>query len=490
MLNKPDNNIPLKLLMILVSVVALGFTYYLLANLNLSEGLDDKKATITSASQNHGDRRDLKSEKFKQSELELGADNGLSNQTTSLTLPQMVVRLINAGKFKEAEAMAYTEPDSAARLRLFSEIGRQWAIVDQTAAFLWASSIRTMDEKSCGLKSVVGVIASNDALTCLSLIGKMEKGKFKDIAFMAMAPIVAEGNYTELLKGVPDLTNEGSINSIARLISGILVSKNEIQELDRIIDGLPYGLFRENLEAQVVFAMSINKPQLALERLNDSVARMPVEFGLKAVSTIAKGYAEFDPKEGIAAGETISDISLRKRFFDELGGNLGEKNPLLAKSWLLSAIHDTDYQSNKHIADGIITGLVFNDHKEAMAFVDSIPDLESKHSARLTAVAAISAEDPESAARYLSADQNLDEVGPQTLITNIAQNWLERDPLAASQWIGNLKPGIGRDGSVAKLVENLLNKGGDRQLAKNWANQIVDTNLKLNIQKQLEIKTD
>lgn len=407
----------------------------------------------------------------------------------NITLSQKVCNLLDARKFDDAIKLAEKEVDISNEVRLYSEIGKKWAEVDPISSFTWATMLETAAEKSSAIKAVVGVVAVSNSGLCLRLVDGIEKGKFKDAAIMAMAPIMADGNRDELIARVGDLTNSGSINSVARLIAGLLISKGDFETLDEVADALPHGEFRDSMVSQTVFALAEKDPKQALIRFNVvmSAGNLSNPFGIMAVTALAQGYSKLDPAQGVAAGEAIQNIELKNKFLDELGGNLGENHPAEAKKWLLNSIADRDYESNKNIADGIIAGLVINGNDEAFRFIDSIPDIESRENAKLVAIISLADDDPKSAAKYFATMGNHNKPENSKAVGEIAFKWLNRDPLAASEWIGGLDQGVGKDAAIEKLITNIIGRDKDLHMADLWMNQVSDPKLKYTLLSKIKM---
>ena len=51
----------------------------------------------------------------------------------------------------------------------------------------------------------------------------------------------------------------------------------------------------------------------------------------------------------------------------------------------------------------------------------------------------------------------------------VTANWLERDPLAASDWIASLAKGPVKDASITVLIGNILAHDKDYDMASRWA---------------------
>ncbi len=71
----------------------------------------------------------------------------------------------------------------------------------------------------------------------------------------------------------------------------------------------------------------------------------------------------------------------------------------------------------------------------------------------------------------------------------MASKWLIRDPIAASNWIGHLPAGWGKDKAVESLVYNIVSVDKDYQMAGSWAAQIEDSKLRAVVMGEISKKT-
>jgi hypothetical protein len=92
----------------------------------------------------------------------------------------------------------------------------------------------------------------------------------------------------------------------------------------------------------------------------------------------------------------------------------------------------------------------------------------------LDAVKCLSVYNPEKAVEIglaIPDAENLSENRVNAL-TAAAKNWLNRDPLAASQWIASLNEGSVKDSVVSELAKNIAEKDRDLVSAMKWVNTI------------------
>ncbi len=112
------------------------------------------------------------------------------------------------------------------------------------------------------------------------------------------------------------------------------------------------------------------------------------------------------------------------------------------------------------------------DMVKGRAVFDSLPPTAQQGTATYVA-SGIYKQDPAGAAEVLTSHpQPPDDPAAALLYENVAREWLKKDSLAASQWIGTLQPGAARDAAAFSLVENTIHD--DPAAAQTWAATIQD----------------
>jgi hypothetical protein len=207
-----------------------------------------------------------------------------------------------------------------------------------------------------------------------------------------------------------------------------------------------------------------------------------------AIMYLSSSFGRIKPETGLSLSDQISNMKLRDSYSRNLGSVWAYHKPAEAQKWLVDRIQESDYSSNRQIAEGIIHQIVQWDHGKALLAIEAIPDLLSRDEAMLAALNAYSHFDPAAAASRISAYTNNDNVRPESMeaVVSLSRNWLDRDPLAASAWIRSLGAGPVKDASIGVLVENILVKDKDMALAIAWAAQISDPQKKRQVNEKIE----
>ncbi len=123
--------------------------------------------------------------------------------------------------------------------------------------------------------------------------------------------------------------------------------------------------------------------------------------------------------------------------------------------------------------------------------VDDLPDVEWRQQVAQEVGSALARTDPRTAADWVwerSAEMDLN-----LTLSQVSEDWVVDEPLAASEWIAALPQGLPRDHAVAGMVLGLMTSGNpnrDLAAAQSWALSVEDVSLRdqlnLALARQLE----
>ena len=229
------------------------------------------------------------------------------------------------------------------------------------------------------------------------------------------------------------------------------------------------SVLKEKFGASLVHNLCKDSLMLALNWVLDNSEYYAIDDSLKR---IAGEFVKKDPAAAIESADLIDDLKIRNNYIQKLGLVWGREDPGSSGRWLIDKIGDDGYFRNKTIGDGIIAEWVQWDHEKAFTALETIQNPTDQTQAQLAAIQALSSFDPAAAATKLLPLLSPDSVDSQRAIAGVASNWLQRDPLAASQWIGLLDVGPLKDASIGSLVSNILSKDKNYEMAGSWAAQI------------------
>lgn len=381
-------------------------------------------------------------------------------------------------------AQADLETDQLKRRDMYTSIAKKWSLLDPQACLNWAMSLASpLDKSSVLIATVSRIVVSGDIVTAIDLVGKIPRGEFKDDAIVYTIKAIAKVDMNKALELVNSLSGEGAFRSAAGDIAKILAEQGKFGEMKEIWGNIPYGSFRDEFGFFMVHNICQDSPEEALNWVLGNSEFFESEASMRRV---ASEYARKDPLKALKSANLINNPNLKNSYLQELGKAWGRADPIMAGDWLLKVTAESGYGANKLLGDGIIAEWVQWDHDKAIAALDSIQDLSERNQAKLTAVQALAAFDPSSAANMIIPLLSPGSIESRNAIRKLTSSWMSRDPLAASQWIGSLVEGPLKDVSIGQLVSNILSKDKDIEMANSWAAQIIDPKIRAQVNANID----
>jgi hypothetical protein len=313
--------------------------------------------------------------------------------------------------------------------------------------------------KANSLSNMMPYLAQHDRIMALSLLDQIPKGEIKDGVFFALIAHMKDSDikfsFDETLKRIDDL---GRVESMSSMLVQAMFEKGMLEAVKSSLNSLPIGDFRESVSLSIIRTIGNESPESAMRWWQDNQDSCDKTL---ALDELAIAFSKKDPELGVKYADQL-DYKSQNQYLRSLGVSWGGK-------WLLSAIQESDYRSNKQMADGIIEGWIFWDQSKALESIRLIPDATSRDQAELTAAGILVKKDPAAAAGLLKPLLKHATDDSQIVLASVASSWLNRDPIAASHWIGGLEQGPLKDVAIQKLVENVIGKSQDYTSANKWA---------------------
>ena len=393
-----------------------------------------------------------------------------------------VTRSLQDGSFEEAIKIAAAESDEKLRGDLLSMIVSTWTLKDHSACYDWLMTIRP-SERMMPVVTFFGTLSRANLAAAIKYLDLVPKGQFKDMALAITCFELIKNDQAELIKRVSQLSGVGTISSVASAMVDEMLGQKDFSGIQNMIEDLPHGSFRDMYCQKAVEALSKLDPSIAIDFLQKN--QVLYKKG-RSFQVVANQFAKTDPLKGIELAGKIEDATSRSAFLDELGGRWSEVDPEKSKAWLEDLIAKNQLTKHRHVADGIIAGLVISDHAQAKNFINSITDPSSRDAAMLVAVNSIADDDPEEAYKYYLKAGNTGSAEAVKVFSSLSTKWIERDPFGASKWIGELEAGVHRDLAVERLVVNILARENDIVMANSWASQIGDPKIKAQVNAEID----
>lgn len=363
-------------------------------------------------------------------------------------------------------------------------IAHLWTLIDPDACLQWSLSIAN---ENVGYKYVTAhvistLVGSNQLEKSTQLLQDIPQGKLRDTAIGYSMFDFAEIDPNLAADLLTMISSSDQIRSSARVISNTLIELDRLSDIKDMYVNMPYGAAKENLGSAVVQGLVVKDPLKALDWIKDN----PEINNVKSFESLAKSFAKLDPQLGITVAQEIVDPVIKKKYMSSLVAYWADKNPAEAGKWVIGQIDSVNFDENRDDFSALARLSLANDQNLLFSQLENIQDQTARNAATLSAAAALSEYNPSKAAE-LALTTTTEEPSEQAdAIAITAKNWLNRDPLAASEWIRNLPAGSLKDTAVSELVDNILSKDRDIVMANAWADQIVDPTIRSKVNKSID----
>lgn len=390
-------------------------------------------------------------------------------KTTAFT--QLAIRDID-----EALREAASETDVKKRSQLYGIIARIWAKINPEECFKWAESLGLPEEKQTVLIHLLQATASDgDAQKALKLFDKIPKGQLKDAVLVFSFTHIASSDREGAIKRTEDLAGSGAIRAVASILAERLVSEGRMSEIAETWAGLKSGEFKDLFGLALVSSLSKESPTAALDWIVTNSDKRVIGDSTRLA---AQGFVSKDPNLGIQLSEGITDPFTRNLFQDKLGHEWGHKDPVSASNWLLTISSSGDYARYSNLAKAIVEEWVNWDHGAALHRIALLEQGETKDALNLVAANQLSSLDPARGTQMLFSILDGNSGKGQKEVEKATSIWMNRDPDAATDWIGRQNSGPLKDAAINSIVSDILLTGLDYDIAISWAAEASDANLR------------
>ena len=334
----------------------------------------------------------------------------------------------------------------------------------------------TLLKSACLIHGVGALCNAGRIEDSLTLIGELPRGEYRDFAITASFSGISARNPDKALELLLSLSGNGAINYCARKFGDALGTGSDMNQIDGFLEKIPYGSVRSMVQNAMISKMAETSPRAAFSWFNDHHVTNP--YVGEVMRNIVNGFISNNIIEGINMAEEMQDSKRRIQYLDILATTWGRKSPDECGAWLVNAVNNEGYGKNKQMFDSAIPEVVQLDHETIFQTINNIKNPKDRDLALMVAATALSKYDPASAAERMLPVLNFGSQENVQAISHLTYNWLERDPLAATKWVGGLCSGPLQDASIELVVSNILENDMDFKLASQWAAKITSENLR------------
>ncbi len=361
--------------------------------------------------------------------------------------------------------------DENLRATLMGIIADVWAKVDADACFTWANSLSNPNDRSSALTGgILALISENKISKAVELIGNQKAGEFRDDMIVYGLSGIASKDIKTAVQLTSLLSGKGATFAASKVIASEIVNKSGLDGLHAILDDVPNGAMRESISLAVIGEIAKSDPEAAFQWF----ASNPGYSNIESLRKISDAFAVSDPLRGIDLASQIINPSEKKSYLSNLGSKWARKDPTSAGDWLIKSIEDGNFSEAKGAYEEIISESMQWQHEAVFDKLSEISDEKIKATLMLKAVSSFSKFDPKSAADRLGTDFDSKSKEQVTAITTIASNWLVKDPVSATTWVGGLSDGPAKNSAISEIVKNILSTDGDTAMATKWASTLTD----------------
>jgi len=199
-------------------------------------------------------------------------------------------------------------------------------------------------------------------------------------------------------------------------------SMGDVDEKDRVLQGMSWRLTRDGSDGIRSLVASSEDP----------------EIQRKLASGIVSDWSKYDQEGALLWADSLSDENARERALQSVYKNWMQADPNAALAYLETSV--VEHKQQNFLRDGFHEWSR-QDPAEAVTWLDQLPE-------------------------------GVDENEGANLYGSVARNYVQHDPMAASEWISTLDKGPKRDSSVETLVRSISKT--DPEAGFIWASTVSD----------------
>ena len=367
------------------------------------------------------------------------------------------------------------------RLSLISKLSKELAFDDVQKCIEFAEKLTNPREKSTAYSKIVWALLEGDqgqVEKAFLLLNDFNKGDMRDFIIVANLERYLEADFGRTINLVSSLSNVGSIAAAARSIANSSGGHSLAESLDK----LEYGLFRKYFKNEYIGSLALQDASVALGWM---VKNIEPDDDPRSIGLIAQGFLFSSPGDGLDQISRVKDSKLRKQLSNELARTWARNDPEAAVSWYQQQITSSNDVPSREISRQILGNWIQWDNEAPFDVIDTMENFEGRSQVITDAVKTLSIFDPASAVDRLSSYPNISEGLRLEAISQISENWMERNSFEAGSWIASLPLGSERDVGIEIVVNEIVENDGDQQLAMDWVMKLSDLELKKKYQNLL-----
>lgn len=383
----------------------------------------------------------------------------------------------------EALRIASLENDVKKRSELYGIIACSWAKTDPDGCYQWAELLESPWDKQSALVNLLQATSSNHgAQKALELFDRIPQGNIKDAALVFAFMYIADSDTEGAIKRVDDLSGRSAVSAIATMLSEKFASDGNTSKIFETWNILKPGEFRDLFGSAMFDALSRRTPVLAKDWLNSISEDTLNDDGF---NFLERQTAVKNADLGVAIASNSESTPGMDSSQSKFGHEWGLRDPASARNWLLEISSSGDYKKHEDMTNAVVEELVRWDQEAILKNIFGISNPETRNDLIIIAAKELSLVNPARGMELLFGCENPDTESNRYTVSKAMSVWMNKDPLAASEWVGLQNSGPLKDVAIKSLVENSLVRENNLDLASTWADSISDVRLRDAVIKQI-----
>jgi len=185
-----------------------------------------------------------------------------------------------------------------------------------------------------------------------------------------------------------------------------------------------------------------------------------------------------NPENGLKQAWTITDEKMREKFMSQIGIEWARRDTINAGKWAIDMLNQGQRINSSGAIDAIIGRWIQWDHQAPFERIDEISDPFERQQTLYSAIGMLSIYNPKAAALKLANALDLSSTDGANTVKRVVNNWIAKDSIEASTWVRNLSQGPAKDASIIIILDNLLSNKQSVDMARMWAEEILDPSLR------------
>jgi len=415
------------------------------------------------------------------------ADPLFKSLSADIRIDYFCRQLVLSSFSNEALKLIDAEKDPVKRGYLIAAVADEWSKMDPIACYAWAIELKDQNQKVSALQScITNVARAGNTELAFRLLDDIPIGSIKDSVLCSSIVELIKLDRARVVERLANISSLDHIRFASKILASSFVDTDDLDGVREHWDTLPYGKLRDLFGEAVVTSLVERDPFLGLDWIKKNAEKGE---SAEMLDMVAVAFAVMAPEQGLREASAGLDPTESSRFIKCLSIAWGARNPEDAANFLNDSLATNGYDSNTNLLTGVVTGMIQTDYDKTFKMVETISDPRARAKAETVAIQSLSALDPKAASEYLGGLSWVSSLESGPLFGAVASRWLSRDPMAASNWIGKLPAGWGKDKAVESLVHNIVSVDKDYQMAGSWAAQIGDTNLRAAVMSKIVKET-